>query len=86
MAGRWKQAGGNNEIAKVRAGYDVCMAVVSGSVASSQRLVAYAHVNYDDPKSLRHRGWSSSRDYYDRATARRDALRACGRMLRELNK
>lgn len=83
---RWEKAGYNGEAAIVRAGRDVCMATVSPTGGLRRGFSAVSHVNYNDPSSRRMAGWAASRDYTNRADARRDALRACGRMLRALNK
>lgn len=83
---RWEKAGYDGAAAVVRSGRDVCMATVYRMPGKFDGYGATAHVNWNDPSSGRQRGWSASVNYYDKAKAKRDAIRACGMMLRGLNK
>lgn len=83
---RWVKAGamGNDEIATVRSGMDECTAVVYRNAGKFDGYAAVARVNHLASDYRRRGGWTASHNYSNMQTAKRDALRACGRMLRGL--
>lgn len=82
---RWQRVGLQDDVAYVRRGADVCMAIVYKRPGFGGGFAAQAEVNPNETDSRFKRGWAGA-THHDRESARRVALRACGRMLRALNK
>jgi hypothetical protein len=84
---RWNQVDDRNLVAKLSSGKDRCSAVVSATTRG--RFIASAQTNVGASTADRQRIWigggaGTARLYDNASEAKRDALRACGRMLRGL--